>query len=168
MDGLPFDVYLPPVDPGDLVQLSKTEETAVGFGEAGKAELEELFPELDPAVVEQTMVMFPPGSAVDSQGIPATEGAIIPVDAQRLPAPLPPGINHQLDIAVMAPGATNFDEPAAACFPNLVDLDTKEKPAPGEKASLMSFNHDTGMWELVGMMTVSEDGGMVCTEMKNV
>jgi len=164
MDGETFDIYLPPMDMGDLVSLSPTEETEVGFGPAGKSELAELFPTIPITVWNQTMVMFPPESAIDNQGNPATEAAIIPVDASRLPAPLPPGINHQLDIAVMTPGASNFDEPAPACFPNLSDVDTGEYPLPGEKASLMSFNHDTGKWELVGLMTVTEDGQMVCTD----
>jgi len=113
MDGETFDIYLPPMALGDLVSLSSTEETEVGFGDVGKAELVELFPTIPITVWEQTMVMFPPESAIDNQGNPATEAAIIPVDATRLPAPLPPGINHQLDIAVMTPGASNFDEPAS-------------------------------------------------------
>ena len=36
--------------------------------------------------------------------------------------------------------------------------------APGARAVLMSFNHDTGKWETVGGMTVSDDGKLVCTD----
>lgn len=164
MDGLPFHIYLPTMDAGDIVPLSPTQDTEVGFGDAGKAELVRMFPDMDPSVWERTKVVFPPNSAVDKDGVPATEAAIIPVPSERLPAPLPPGINHQLDIAVMAPGATNFDVPAPACFPNLPDPVTRQPPPPGAPSALMSFNHDTGRWEVVGPMTVSADGQLVCTD----
>ncbi len=164
MDGAAFNIYLPPMSLGDVQNLSSTQETDIGFGPAGTAKLIEMFPAIDPAVWDQTQVMFPPNSAVDDMGNPATQAAIIPVPADRLPAPLSPGLNHQLDIAVMAMGATNFDTPAPACFPNLPDPDTGQPPAPGEKAALISFNHDTGMWEVAGSMTVSVDGKMVCTD----
>ena len=101
IDGQTFHIYLPPMDMGDLVTLSSTEETEVGFGPAGKDELEELFPAVDPAVWDQTMVMFPPESAIDELGIPATEAAIIPVDATRLPAPLPPVLMKALVVAAI-------------------------------------------------------------------
>lgn len=164
MDGVPFHIYLPPMDMGDIQPLSPITNTDIGFGPAGLAELQEMFPDIDPQVWQQTTVVFPPGSAVDENGNPATEAAIIPVPADRLPAPLPPHMNHQLDIAVIAPGATNFDTPAPACFPNLPDPDTGEPLPPGAKSSLISFNHDTGQWEVSGSMTVSEDGEFVCTD----
>ena len=164
MDGETFNIYLPPMDLGDLQALSATQETEVAFGPAGKAELGELFPGVDPAVWDQTMVMVPPNSAMDDAGSPVSQAAIIPVPSERLPAPLPPFMNHQLDIAVIAPGASNFDEPAPACFPNLPDPDTGQPLPPGAKSALTSFNHDTGQWDIVGPMTVSADGQMVCTD----
>jgi len=164
MDGLPFHIYLPTMDQGDVQPLSATQETSVVFGLAGTEELRRLFPDMDPEVWERTMVVFPPNSAVDEQGNPATEAAIIPVPSDRLPAPLPPNVKHQLDIAVMAPGATNFDQPAPACFPNLPSSETGEPLPPGAKSALISFNHDRGEWEMVGPMTVSADGMLVCTD----
>jgi len=144
--------------------LSPTSNTDVKFGVAGKAQLISMFPTLDPAMWDLTKVTFAPNAAVSASGVPATQAAIIPVPAQYLPAPLPPGLNHQLDVAVMAPGATNFDVPAAACFPNLPDPDTHQPLPPGAKAGLYSFNHDTGMWEVVGSMTTSADGKVICTD----
>ena len=164
MDGQIFNIYLPPMDQGDIQPLSPTANTDVGFGAAGKAKLVEMFPLMDPAVWDLTEVTFPPNSAVDDTGTPATQATIIPVPSDRLPAPLPPFMNHQLDIAVIAPGASNFDEPAPACFPNLPDPDTGEPLPPGAKSALTSFNHDTGHWEIVGPMTVSQDGQLVCTD----
>src|SRR6185503_400905 len=32
------------------------------------------------------------------------------------------------------------------------------------KQALISFNHDKGIWEAVGSMTVSADGKMICTD----
>ena len=165
MDGQIFNIYLPPMDLGDIQPLSATETTEVGLGPAGRAKLIEMFPDVDPAVWDLTVVSFPPNSAFDDAGNPATTAAIIPVPADRLPAPLPPWVNHQLDIAVITgDGATNFDIPAPACFPNLPDPDTGLPLAPGEKSALWSFDHDLGDWRVTGSMTVSADGLVVCTD----
>ena len=164
MDNEPFDVYLPTVADSDIETLNPNNDTDVGFGNAGLGELAEIFPEIDPQVWDETTVVFPPGSAVDENGIPVTQGAIIPVDTTRLPAPLSTLVPHTLDIAVMAPGATNFDEPAPACFPNLPDPNTGETLPPGAKAGLVSFDHDAGKWRVEGTMTVSEDGMTICTD----
>lgn len=164
MDGETFNIYLPPMNMGDLQHLSAVSNTEVTFGEAGKTELSEMFPQIDPDVWDQTMVMFPPNSAVNDSGQPATQAAIIPVPSDRLPAPLPSFMKHQLDIAVISPGASNFDEPAPACFPNLPDPETGLLRPPGTKSALTSFNHDTGRWEIIGPMTVSDNGQLVCTD----
>lgn len=50
------------------------------------------------------------------------------------------------------------DVPAPVRFPNLPDAETGEVLPPGAKSALWSFNHDTGLWEIGGSMTVSEDG----------
>ncbi len=164
MDGKPFNIYLPPMASADVQNLSPTTNTNVTFGAAGKAELTKMFPKLDPAVWDMTKVTFPPNSAQDKNGTPATQAAIIPVPSARLPAPLPPGLNHQLDIAVMAMGATAFDTPAPACFPNIPDATTGLTLPASSKSSLISFNHQSGRWEIGGAMTVSSDGRMVCTD----
>jgi predicted secreted protein len=65
---------------------------------------------------------------------------------------------------VQTDGATNFDQPAPVCFPNLPDPDTGDPLAAGEKSALFSFNHDTGRWEIAGSMTVSEDGTLICAD----
>jgi hypothetical protein len=163
MDGQSFNVYLPTISQGDIQPLSQSTDTDIGFGEAGKSQLVKMFPAIDLKVWQQAKVTFPPNSAVDDLGNPVTEAVIIPVPANRLPAPLPPNTNHQLDVAVMAKGATNFDTPAPACFPNLPDPVTGNLLPPGSKSALWSYNHDTGRWEINGQMTVSEDASMVCT-----
>ena len=76
---------------------------------------------------------------------------IFRVDSDRLPAPLPDGLDHSFDITVQADVA-NFDTPASVTFPNTDGL------LPSEQALLMSFDHEKGNWVVVGTMTVSSDG----------
>ncbi len=54
--------------------------------------------------------------------------------------------------------------PAPVCFPNLPDPETGLALGPGEKSALWSFNHDAGRWEVIGSMTVSRDGTLVCSD----
>jgi hypothetical protein len=61
-------------------------------------------------------------------------------------------------ITVQTDGPQNFDQPVPVKFPNLPSPDTGKKLAPGEKSALWSFDHDKGIWEIVGPMTVSADG----------
>jgi len=158
MDGTPFDVFLPPMDPGDMQQLSETEVTEVGFGKAAKAALIDMNPDIDPAVWDRAKVEFQPGTqgAVDKLGNAATQAAIIPVPSDRIPGPLPQGLTPKLVFSIQAftetGPANNFDVPAAVTLPNLEGLE------PGEKAEILSFNHDSGRWETVGTGTVSDDG----------
>ena len=152
MDGRPFNIYLPPMARGDIQALSPTATTNVGFGPAGRAELARMFPGVDPAMWDRMRVAVAPNSAVDREGRPATEGTIIPVPPSRIPAPLPPNVNPQLVVSIQASGATSFDVPAPATFPNL------ERLAPGSKTYIFSFNHAAGRWDVIGTATVSTNG----------
>ena len=158
MDREPFDIYLPSMAVSDVKPLKHNGDTEVGFGSTGIKQLEDMFPEIEKSVWDQFSVTFPVGSAVDDQGNPATEAAIIPVPPDRLPAPLPPNVNPKLVVSIQAPGATNFDVPAPITFPNLDGL------APGEKMLIMSFDHDAGDWKSVGTGTVSDDGLTVASD----
>jgi hypothetical protein len=89
---------------------------------------------------------------------------IAPVPPDRIPGPLPPGLEFPIVITVQTSGATNFDLPVSVCFPNLPDPSTGAPLLPGEKNYLYSFNHDTGNFEPVGFMTVSADGRLICTD----
>jgi hypothetical protein len=163
MDGAPFDVYLPLMSASDIVELSPNQATDVGFGEASLDFLSNLLPNVDPEILALAKVIFPAGSAIDDNGNAATQAMIVPVDPQRLPAPLPPGADPKLVISIQAGGpngfnreadggATNFDVPAPVVFPNLEGL------APGEKSLIWSFDHDAGDWVIIGTGTVSADG----------
>ena len=150
--GSVFDIFLPTIAESDIQDLSATEDTEVGFGTAGVAQLQEMFPEVEASTWELLQVTFPAGSAQDEAGKVATTATIVPVNPERLPAPLPPHLNPELVVSIQAPGATNFDVPAPITFPNMEGL------APGEQSLIWSFNHDSGEWEVVGTGTVSEDG----------
>jgi len=157
-NGQTFDIFLPPLALGDAVPLSPTETTNVGFGTAGMNTLTAMFPDIDPALFAMMSVEFAPGAAVDSMGNAATEATIIPVPPDRLPAPLPENLNPDLVVSIQAGGATNFDVPAPATFPNLEGL------APGEQSLIFSFDHDAGAWVVIGTGTVSEDGMMIASD----
>ncbi|EDX82789.1 Bacterial pre-peptidase C-terminal domain family [Synechococcus sp. PCC 7335] len=163
MDGETFSVYLPTMSREDITALSSAEDVNVGFGPNAQAFLEQEFPDVDPDVWQRTQVTFVAGSAQDDQGNEATQAMIVPVNPNRLPAPLPPNVDPQLVISIQAGGengfnreenggATNFDVPAPIQFPNLDGL------SPGEKGLLWTFNHDAGDWEIIGTGTVTEDG----------
>jgi hypothetical protein len=80
------------------------------------------------------------------------------VAPDRLPGPLPQGLELPLVITVQTDGPSNFDQPVPVRFPNLPNPVTGELLLPGAKSALISFNHDSGEWEVQGPMTVSVDG----------
>ncbi|MDA1053499.1 MAG: Ig-like domain-containing protein [Planctomycetota bacterium] len=167
MAGTPFDIYLPPMSMGDIVDLNVDSDTEVGFGAGAQDQIRAMFaddPEKAQMVIDNLQVTYPAGSAQDENGNPAIRATIIPVEPDRLPAPLPPGSDPRLVVSIqagtdagfnLAGGSTNFDEPAPITFPNLDAL------APGEEVSLVSFDHDKGAWVAVGVMTVSVDGSRI-------
>ena len=153
MDGEVFDAYLPLMALDDFQPLDDQQPADIGFGNSAKDDLADLFPEVDSAVWERMQVTIDPGAALDDNGDNlATAGTILAVPPDRLPAPLPVGIDADLVISVQVPGATNFSVPAAISYPNLAGL------APGEKQLIFTFNHDAGDWEVIGTGTVSPDG----------
>lgn len=178
MAGTPFNIYLPPMAMGDIVPLNPTADTEVGFGTAGQAQIRRIMAERFPndpvkaaaqadLAIAAMRVTYPAGSALSESGVAATQATIIPVDPSRLPAPLPPGSNPGLVISIqagtaagfnLAGGSTNFDIPAPVRFPNLDGL------APGEKTTIMSFDHDKGGYFPVGTATVSADGTAIVSD----
>ncbi len=149
------EVFLPLVSDGTLQAVSAAEETTVGFSES----VLETFPEFG-----DVALTVPPGALFADNGEAGGMVGIAPVDPERLPGPLPDGLSFPLVITVQTDGATNFDQPVPVCFPNLPDPATGRPLLPGETTGLWSFNHDTGEWEVVGSMTASFDGNLVCSD----
>ena len=149
-------IYLPLVKAGSLKTVSATQTTEITA------------PPLDDPTLNQMMqgvkLEVPPGSLFSDDGTTGGSVGIAPVEPDRLPSPLPEGLELPLVITVQTNGPTNFDRPVPVTFPNLPDPVTGEKLGPGEKSALWSFNHDTGKWEIVGPMTVTEDGKFVETD----
>ncbi|MCH7872695.1 MAG: Ig-like domain-containing protein [Planctomycetes bacterium] len=164
MDNEPFDIFLPLIADNSLVSLIPDQPTEIGLSPEGKARLAELFPDLDPASFDALRLTIPANSLTNDDGTPGGMAGIFPVDSTRLPAPLGDGTVHAFDITIQTDGASNFDILAQICFPNVPDPVTGEVLPPGGKTGLVSFNHDTGRWEFRGLMTVSEDGTVVCPD----
>lgn len=150
------EVYLPLVQDGTLQSVSETEDTVIFAADSVIND----FPEFT-----NVTITVPAGSLFNDDGSPGGMVGIAPVDPSRLPGPLPAELGTAaLVITVQTDGATNFDTPAPICFPNLPNPETGEILPPGAKSALVSFNHDTGRWEVAGPMTVSEDGKLICTD----
>lgn len=148
-------IYLPLIIAGSLNAVSATEETPVEFPQ----DVLDDHPEL-----EGTRLDVPPNSLFADDGTRGGKLGIAPVDSDRLPSPLPPGLELPMVITIQTDGGTNFDQPVPICFPNLPDPVTGIKLPPGAKSALWSFNHDKGNWEIVGPMTVTDDGEFVKTD----
>ncbi len=147
--------HLPLVRPGTLQAVSAAEDVVIHFAPSVLQD----FPQFT-----DVAITVPAGSLFADDGTPGGMVGIAPVPPDRLPGQLPPGLEFPVVITVQTDGATNFDSPAPVCFPNLPDPVTGETLAPGEKSALWSFNHNAGRWEVVGPMTITEDGGRVCTD----
>ena len=143
------NIHLPLIAADTLQPASMTEETVLTFDEAFIAENPD-FANLE--------VRVPPDSLYTDDGTRGGMIGIAPVAADRLPGPLPEGVDLRDVVTIQTDGATNFDVPVPICFPNYDNLE------PGEKSALFSFNHDTGRFEIVGSMTTTEDGTQVCTD----
>ena len=146
------DIFLPLI-PGNTLQPVNTEgETILAFS----SEFVEANPQFDGVeirVPQDTLIRQENGEIMVGGQI-----GIAPVPPDRLPGPLPNGIEIKDVITIQTDGVNNFDTPIPICLPNLDQLD------PGAKSALWSFNHDSGRFEVVGTMTVSDDGRLVCSD----
>ncbi len=148
-------IYLPLITAGSLKTISQTENTVVEFPQAVLDENPDL---------AGVRVTVPANSLFNEEGARGGMVGIAPVAPDRIPEPLPEGLNLPLVITVQTDGPANFDRPAPVVFPNIPDPETGERLPPGSKSALWSFNHDTGLWEIGGPMTVSADGLTVASD----
>lgn len=149
------DIFLPLIVPETLQPVSMTEETKIIFPQ----EILDEFPEF-----EGVSITVPADALFADDGTRGGMVGIAPVPPDRLPAPLPEGLDFPVVITVQTDGPTNFDQPIPVCFPNLPDPTTGQVLPAGSGSALWSFNHDTGRFEIAGPMTVTEDGKFVCTD----
>ncbi len=142
------EIFLPLIAAGSLQPVSATDDTVVTFPPDVLVRQPEL---------EGVSLTVPANALFADNGARGGRVGIAPVPPDRIPEPLPEGMNLPLVITVQTDGASNFDRPVPVRFPNTPDAGGY-RPEPGEKVALMSFNHDTGRWESQGLMTVSADG----------
>ena len=148
-------IYLPLIAAGTLQAVSTVTNTTITF----PSSVLQANPNL-----QGVQIQVPANSLFSDNGTRGGMVGIAPVDPNRLPEPLPPGLNLPLVITVQTDGPRNFDRPVPVRFPNLPDPLTGVKLPPGAKSALWSFNHDTGRFEIVGPMTVTADGLYVETD----
>lgn len=149
------EIYLPLVRAGSLQPVSATQETRVEF----PAEVVTANPAL-----AGVSITIPANALYADDGTRGGRVGIAPVPPDRLPEPLPAGLNFPLVITVQTDGGANFDRPVPVVFPNLPDPVTGQKLPPGAKSALWSFDHDLGSWVINGPMTVSADGNFVVSD----
>lgn len=146
------DIFLPQIRAGALQAVSSTQDTVIGFTPEVLAQ--------NPALTG-VAITVPANALFSDSGSRGGRVGLAPVPADRLPGPLPEGLVFPLVITVQTDGPSNFDRPVPVRFPNLPDPVTGAVLEPGAKTGLWSFNHDTGLWQVVGPMTVSDDGRFV-------
>lgn len=149
------EIFLPLVKAGTLRAVSPTQPTTIEFPPTVLAEHPEL---------AGVNLVVPPNALYADDGTRGGRVGLAPVAPDRIPSPLPPGLNFPMVITIQTDGPSNFDQPAPVRFPNLPDPVTGQVLPPGAKSALWSYNHDTGRWEIQGSMTVSADGKFVDTD----
>ena len=83
--------------------------------------------------------------------------ALNQVDSDDMPKPMPDGADPVL-AWTLQPGGATFDPPVPITYPNTSGL------APGAAAFFLSFDHDTGQFEIVATGAVSMDGSVVVSD----
>lgn len=83
--------------------------------------------------------------------------ALNQVDFDKVPMPMPDGADPVL-AWTLQPGGATFDPPVAITYPNTAGL------APLAAAFFLSFDHDTGQFEIVATGAVSADGSVVVSD----
>lgn len=149
------EIFLPLIKAGTLQPVSLSEATTISFPPNVLAQ--------NPSL-EGVKVTVPANALFSDSGLRGGRVGIAPVAPDRIPSPLPPGLQFPLVITIQTDGPGNFDTPAPVQFPNLPDPVTGKKLGPGEKTWLWSFNHDSGKWEPQGTMTISADGLFAVTD----
>ncbi|MFN0067732.1 MAG: hypothetical protein ACKVYV_08870 [Limisphaerales bacterium] len=146
------EIYLPRIEAAALQPVSAVQDTVVRFP-AGVTNGNPDFTGVS--------ITVPANALFSESGSRGGRVGLAPVAPDRLPEPLPPGLNLPLVITVQTDGPANFDRPVPVRFPNLPDPVTGELPPPGARLALWSFNHDTGRWEIQGAAFVTADGKYV-------
>jgi hypothetical protein len=156
--GTPFHVYLPLIADADMTPLVPGQATRLTAGPAARANLDAMFPGMDPAVWDRLSATVPADSIYFDDGRQTSAAQILVLPTHRIPALILPGTDAAFVWSVNAQGATNFAAPATITYPNLDGL-----PA-GTRRPIYYFDHDAGHWDVSGTMTVNADGTMFVSD----
>ncbi len=141
---LPSTVLLPALDPANVTTYSTTEPTILTIDG-----------------VEGLRMIIEPGSMhMGLGGDPYPDGtpmSLNQVHHEDVPMPMPDGAAPPFAWTLQPAGAY-FDPPVTVEYPNMSGL------APGSVAYFLTFDHDTGDFEIVSTGTVSEEGDIIRTD----
>ena len=157
-EGKEFDIFLPRVDQSKAIDIASGEMTVAQFSDTTLDNLANIRPGVPRSEWEKLKVEIPPDSLFFKDGTPADEVQIFALDPERIPAPLPGGVNPAIVFSIDAGGARDFGTPAKLTFPNIDGL------APGEVRPIYTFDHDGGEWKITGRAVVSADGSVLETD----
>jgi len=144
-NSLPIPVLLPPLDPANEVSFDNTRTVALTVDGVEGLRM----------IVEAGSMTRPDGT-VPAPGNPEVIALNI-VHNDDLPMALPNG-GAALFAWTLQPAGARFDPPVRIEFPNLSGL-----PA-GQLTNILTFNHDTGRFEIVSSGAVSSDGSRIVSD----
>ena len=145
-NSLASPVLLPRLDPANLRSYSTTQDT-----------------ELTVAGMDGLKMIVKAGSMkirIGGPFLPAPNGTAISLNQVHhddVPMPLPDGAAPPF-AWTLQPGGAHFDPPVTIIYPNMSGL-----PA-GAIANFLSFNNDTGKFEIIASGHVSEDGATIVSD----
>jgi hypothetical protein len=142
-NSLATPVLLPRLDPRNAREYSTSAETV-----------------LEIEGVEGLRMTISPGAMRLPDGSPAPQGTIVALNQvphDQVPMPMPDGAAPPFAWTLQPAGAT-FDPPIKVEYPNMSGL------APGAIAYFLTFDHDTGRFEIVASGSVGEDGSTIRTD----
>lgn len=110
--------------------------------------------------IEGLRMVVPPGSLRTPDGRAAPDGTILSLDTVH-PDDIPMSMNDGASPPfawTLQPGGYRFDPPVRVEVPNMSGL------PPGAIGNFLTFDHDTGKFEIFATGAVSEDGSLLVTD----
>lgn len=116
------------------------------------------------SIAGQAALLYPGDALFADDLVFGGSVGLFPAFPERLPRPLPTGLDFPYAIAVrttpnggnLAP--TNFDVPVPVFAPSASDAVTLSPVAPGSRSALWRFDEDTGRWTIDGPLVAGPDG----------
>ncbi len=146
-NSLASPVLLPPLDPENAVVYDAFDDSDTVLSVKGIQGLEML-------VTVGTTVTLLDGTRVGPGHPGSVKLSLNQVHNDKRPMPMPDGADPPFAWTLQPRGAT-FDPPLQIRYPNMAAL------PPGAIANFLSFNHDTGKFEVVSSGHVSLDGASI-------